>query len=97
MKTTEFSNGRSYIQTARFRTYSSWSDSVRHHGELLSKDYRYKDARQHNANWQRYLVTIAPVYATAPDYSSKVGWFIQHYNLDRWDSLAAEVVPRPPV
>jgi flagellum-specific peptidoglycan hydrolase FlgJ len=35
---------------------------------------------------------MAPVYASDPAYAQRVGWLIERYDLDRWDSMVNEVV-----
>ena len=75
---------------ARFRTYERLGDSLAHHDALLGQDARYAAAREHVSDWRAFLRALAPVYATSRSYVSQVSWFVERYELDRWDAL---VVP----
>ncbi len=94
LRTREVRNGRSRFVNAPFRTFDSWAESIRHHGTLLSGDTRYARARQSWKDWRGYLEHLAPVYASDPHYAHRVGWFIERYELDRWDALVVEVARR---
>lgn len=70
-----------------FRTYEDKGESIAHHARLLGSDRRYAHARPHWTDWRAFLVEIAPRYASSPKYVGKVSEIVEHYELDRWDSL----------
>jgi len=90
LPTLETVDGHSRTQRERFRTYDSWSESLAHHGALLSRDDRYAHARDDWHDWRTYLTLVAPIYATDPRYAGLVGAIVNRYDLDRWDDLVVE-------
>jgi flagellum-specific peptidoglycan hydrolase FlgJ len=90
LPTRETVGGTSRTQRERFRTYDSWSESLAHHGALLSGDERYAHARDDWHDWRTFLNHVAPVYATDPRYAHLVGSIVNRYGLDRWDDLVVE-------
>ena len=90
LPTRETVDGTSRTQRERFRTYGSWSESLAHHGALLSEDDRYAHARDEWHDWRSFLTQVAPVYATDPRYARLVGSIVVRYGLDRWDDLVVE-------
>lgn len=96
MKTDEFTDGKMHSIRARFRTFTTPSEAVQHHGALLSADRRYAHAYENNSSWQTFLSYMAPVYASDPKYAQRVTWLIERYELDRWDPLVNEVAAHKP-
>ncbi len=97
LPTRETVDGTSRTQRERFRTYDSWSESLAHHGALLSEDDRYAHARDDWHDWRSFLTLVAPVYATDPRYARLVGSIVVRYGLDRWDDLVVEAAASGPV
>ena len=94
LQTTEVVEGKRATSTHRFRTYGHWKESVTHHDRLLSRDPRYAAARAKWENWPRFLATVAPVYASDPDYVETVSGIVRTYRLDEWDELVTRVARR---
>lgn len=93
-KTDEYEQGQRILIEAQFRTFSSPSAAIHHHGELLSQDERYADALANGAHWRVFLSNMAPIYASDPAYETRVEWLIERYELDRWDPLVNEVISK---
>ncbi len=87
--TLEFGPKGVHIINARFRTFESVGDAIDHHGRLLANDPRYHGAMQNASNWEECLRTLAPMYASDPNYVRHVSQIIRKYKLDRWDDLVA--------
>lgn len=88
--TLEFGPKGVHIINARFRTFETVSEAIDHHGRLLANDPRYHEAMEHTSNWQDCLRTLAPRYASDPNYVRHVSQIIRKYKLDRWDDLVAD-------
>ena len=87
LETAEYEEGARLIRRARFARFDDWGESLAHHGELLSEDPRYAEARPHWKNWRSFLATVAPTYATDPRYVRRVARLVERYRLDEWDGL----------
>jgi flagellum-specific peptidoglycan hydrolase FlgJ len=94
LPTTEVVLGKSQRSRQKFRRYDDYADSLAHHGALLATDPRYADARPHWENWPRFLATVAPTYATDPNYVRRVSRLVETYRLDEWDALVTRVARR---
>lgn len=90
MVTTEGGGESAHTITARFRTYESWGESLRHHQRVLVGDRRYQRAMERNGDWRGFIGEVAPLWATDPLYERRVGSIVERYDLDRWDRLVAE-------
>lgn len=69
---TEYANGRPYTETARFRSYGSYSEAFRDYANLLSNSPRYADVlgQKDGAAFARGLQQAG--YATDPMYADKL-------------------------
>ena len=85
--TLEFGPKGVHIVRAKFRTFSSPDQSIDHHGKLLGSDRRYTASMAHASDWRNFVTELAPVYASDPHYAKRVTQLIEHYQLDRWDTL----------
>jgi flagellum-specific peptidoglycan hydrolase FlgJ len=94
LKTREVTNGIATHQQARFRTYEGWHQSITDHGSLLSNDPRYAKARTNWEHWPLFLKTLAPVYATDPQYIEHISSLVEDYHLDKWDELVTRAAQR---
>ncbi len=94
MGTTEYEQGRAKKRRERFATYDHWGASLDHHGRLLGQDDRYADAREHWDHWPLFLQTIAPVYATDPQYVKRVEQLVYSYRLDEFDALVSQIAEK---
>jgi len=85
--TLEFGDKGAHIVRARFRTFPTASESITHHGRLLSTDQRYEDSFAAGNNWRSFLAALAPTYASDPRYAAHISQLIETYGLDRWDRV----------
>ena len=83
----EHMRGRLRPSHQTFRRYESKAQSIAAHAELLATDRRYAHARPHWTDRHRFLASIAPRYASSPNYPNAVNEIIDLYDLDRWDAL----------
>jgi len=83
--TLESVRGKTVRRDAYFRNFSSWSESISYHGELLGSSHYYQFAKPLARDARHYLELIAPRYASQPDYAAYVSVLIEAYQLDRWD------------
>ena len=88
----EHMRGRLRPSRQTFRSYTSRSQSIWDHAELLGSDRRYAHARPHWTDWRPFLEAIAPRYASSPTYVQAVAEIIELYDLDRWDALIVAAV-----
>lgn len=87
-KTQECYDGVSYTtETACFRAYSSWAESIADHGALLCGLKRYRSV----VGERNYRLACAALkaagYATDPAYDGKLVYLIEAYDLTRFDSI----------
>ena len=94
LPTTEVSQNKRRTIRQRFREYESWEQSLAHHNALLAADDRYGQAMKHWDNAPTFLATIAPTYASDPDYVARVTWLVDNYHLDEWDALVTRIAGR---
>ena len=87
LKTTEFVKGKAVQVKEPFRAFDDWEESIAMHDELISTDPRYQAAMNDWQNWELFLKTLAPIYATSPKYIPMVSKIVVDYRLDSWDKL----------
>jgi hypothetical protein len=83
--TTEFVGGMKVPQTARFRAYTSYAESIVEHARLLNGPY-YARAHAAGADLRQWTEMLGPQnlgYATDPEYSGKLWQIIQENGWDR--------------
>ena len=101
-KTNEVYNGNTCTITAAFRAYDSLADSVKDYYDLLTGLSYYRDM-VNNPNYKTAVWGIDNngddnakdgifMYATDPDYQSKIINIIENYNLTEWDSMTGSGV-----
>lgn len=97
-KTNEVYNGSTCTITAAFRAYDSLADSVKDYYDLLTGLSYYQDM-VNNPDYKTAVWGIDNngddnakdgifMYATDPDYQSKIVNIIESYNLTVWDDVA---------
>jgi hypothetical protein len=91
LNSAEIKNGVRIPMRLRFAVFESWDHAIEQHGVLLTKGY-YDRARRHWTDWRTFVKLIAPVYASDPNYASRIGSLINRYGLDRWDDLVVAAV-----
>ncbi len=92
MDTREHIGGKLRPSQQIFRTYGGFDESIKHHAALLSTDRRYAGARQVWTDWEEFLETISPRYASDPSYPRRVRAIVELYSLDRWDEMIVNAV-----
>lgn len=79
-------SGSCYRTEARFRVYTSVTNSVRDHGQLLATSPRYRPAFAFSDNPDRFAEEIHKAgYATDPEYAHKLQQIMKQYNLYQYD------------
>ena len=86
--TREYINGEWTTIYAKFQSYDSLEDAIRDWCVLMTEEPAYSEALQvWHSTWEigEFVRTLAPVYATDPDYASKVFITINANDLMRFD------------
>lgn len=102
-KTNEVHDGNTCTITAAFRAYDSLADSVKDYYDLLTGLSYYRDM-VNNPDYKTAVWGIDNngddnakdgifMYATDPDYQSKIVTIIESYNLTEWDDFAGNGTP----
>jgi hypothetical protein len=80
-QTHEVVNGETITVTVNFRVFPSVTEAFDEHGRLIASNPVYKPAMRQKDNPDAFADALTGVYATDPDYGSKLKWLIQNYNL----------------
>jgi flagellum-specific peptidoglycan hydrolase FlgJ len=91
-QTREYHNGRWMTRTSAFRRYHDVAQSIADHGRLLATSGYYLHAMSYRHDPNAFAVALTGVYATDPDYGSKLIALMQRYDLYRYDAAAS---PQP--
>lgn len=83
-QTTEYGKNGYYTTSASFRSYDSVADSIEDHGKLLNTSI-YTNKTNSATNLTEYVTAMGSVYATDPNYASKVMNIINSNNLTQYD------------
>lgn len=92
-QTTEYENGQYVTIYDKFQSYNSLEEAIRDWCILISEDPKYAEAL---AIWEYdwcvedFVYALAPVYATDPDYASKIVDIIEANDLYRFDGWGDE-------
>lgn len=86
-KTQEFDKKtQSYITIdAKFRSYHDYKECIDDHMRNLSTNKAYKKARMHLDDYEQFANCLTGVYATDPNYGSKLLRIIKHFDLTKYD------------
>jgi flagellum-specific peptidoglycan hydrolase FlgJ len=87
--THEVVNGHTVAVQARFRDFADLDQAFDYHAALIALDHRYASAMAHKGDLNLFVRSMAPIYATDPDYAQKLLTLIQEEGLARYDKLAA--------
>jgi lysozyme len=87
--TTEYVNGRPVARTAEFRVYHDVAQSLDDHGKLIADSGYYGQAMAHQHDPDAFANALTGVYATDPDYGTKLIGMMQQYHLYRYDAAAS--------
>lgn len=92
-QTTEYENGEYVTIYDKFQSYSSLEEAIEDWCILITEDYKYSDVIvSWHENWsvKDFVYTLAPIYATDPDYAYKIMATINANNLTRFDGWGDE-------
>lgn len=92
VSTKEFDKKRGWhtIRT-RFRDYNSFEEAFDDWGRLLSRGRAYADARKKLPDAKAFAHALTGVYATDPQYGTKLNKLIDQQNLTQYDSIPVNV------
>jgi len=82
---TEYQNGQLVDQASSFRVYHNIAESVDDHGKLLATSQYYRQAMADRHNPNAFAAALTGIYATDPQYGSKLVDLMQRYDLYRYD------------
>jgi flagellum-specific peptidoglycan hydrolase FlgJ len=85
LPTQEFENGQSVTHIALFRVYHNAAESIDDHGKLLATSGHYRRAMADIQDPNAFAAALTGVYATDPDYGSKLIDLMQRYDLYRYN------------
>jgi peptidoglycan hydrolase-like protein with peptidoglycan-binding domain len=88
--TREISGGRSVLVEARFRKFSSFDEAFEAHARLLATSNHYVHAMAFRSNPAAFCDALTGIYATDPDYGSKLKTLLQRYNLLQYDVVTID-------
>lgn len=92
-QTTEYENGEYVTIYDKFQSYESLEDAIRDWCVLIAEDYKYSDviyAWHEHWSVEDFVYALAPIYATDPDYASKIMATINANDLTRFDGWGDE-------
>jgi len=102
--TREYQAGQLVSQTSPFRIYHNIAESVDDHGKLLATSQYYRQAMAERRDPNSFAAALTGVYATDPQYGSKLVELMQRYDLYRYDTPVpgstahrAPAAPKPTV
>ena len=85
--TKEWENGHYVTVPARFIAFPSIESAFLEHGKMLMDPQGpYKSAIQYKADWRRFIETIAPIYATDPNYALHLISIVLSFGLAQYDN-----------
>ena len=88
--TQEFRDGRMVDERAKFRAYDNPKQAFEDHQRLLLTHRAYADARAALPDSVAFVHRLTGVYATDPNYGTKLEQIINKYNLLEWDQQATQ-------
>ncbi len=92
-QTTEYENGEYVTIYDKFQSYESLEDAIRDWCVLIAEDYKYSDviyAWHETWSVEAFVLALAPIYATDPDYANKILSTIIANDLTRFDGWGDE-------
>lgn len=87
---------RFITETAYFRAYGSWAESIADHGNFLCELNRYKAVIGETDYKAACKAIHAAGYATDPTYADKLISLIETYGLTQYDSVTVPETPPCP-
>ena len=95
LPTQEYENGSAVSRTAAFRRYNSVAESIDDHGKLLATSGYYTRAMAERQNPNAFAAALTGVYATDPNYGTKLVGLMRRYDLYRYDLSGTAVAHHP--
>ena len=95
LPTQEYENGSAISRTAAFRRYNSVAESIDDHGRLLATSGYYTRAMAERQNPNAFAAALTGVYATDPNYGTKLVGLMRRYDLYRYDLSGTAVAHHP--
>ena len=93
--TREYVNGQWVNRITLFRVYHDVAECIEDHGRLLASSVYYKHAMAVRQVPNAFAARLTGVYATDPDYGTKLIGIMRQHNLYRYDVAApAATTPR---
>lgn len=92
-QTTEYINGQWMTIYDKFQSYDSLEQAIEDWCILISQDWKYAEALEAwHDTWSvdDFVYTLAPIYATDPDYAHKVLSTINANDLKQYDGWGDE-------
>jgi flagellum-specific peptidoglycan hydrolase FlgJ len=93
--TQEVINGSVVSTTAPFRVYHSIAESIDAHGKLLARSGDYAAAMSVRHDPNAFAAALTGVYATDPQYGTKLIQLMRDYHLYRYDAAAGSTRAGP--
>lgn len=87
-QTNEYEDGQWVTIYDKFQSYESLEEAIKDWCVLISQDWKYQDVMDAwEATWstEDFVYALAPIYATDPNYASKILATIEANNLKRFD------------
>jgi len=84
--TREYQAGQLVSQASSFRVYNNIAESVDDHGKLLATSQYYRQAMGERRDPNAFAAALTGVYATDPEYGTKLVSLMQRYDLYRYDT-----------
>lgn len=87
-QTTEYIDGEYVTIYDKFQSYASIEEAIEDWCVLISSDWKYEDVIEvwkDTWNVDDFVYTLAPIYATDPEYASKIISTINANDLERFD------------
>jgi flagellum-specific peptidoglycan hydrolase FlgJ len=91
--TREYQAGQLVSQASAFRVYHNIAESVDDHGKLLATSQYYRQAMAERRDPNAFAAALTGVYATDPQYGTKLIGLMQRYDLYRYDTPAPASTP----
>jgi flagellum-specific peptidoglycan hydrolase FlgJ len=89
MPTQEYVNGEPVTVTSSFRVYRNVAESIDDHGRLLATSGYYQRAMSYRENPNAFAAALTGVYATDPQYGTKIISLMAEYDLYQFDATPA--------
>jgi flagellum-specific peptidoglycan hydrolase FlgJ len=93
LPTQEYENGQFVTLTMPFRVYQNVAQSIEDHGKLLATSQYYQQAMAERHDPNAFAAALTGIYATDPQYGTKLIALMRRYDLYRYDGMAPSAAP----